>query len=124
MKITNEATDQAIFQELGARLAKVRLEKNLTQAQLAAEAGISKRTLERLEAGAVAAQLSALVRVCRALDLLSNLDALLPDTGPGPIALLKMGGRMRRRASPANRTPNARNEPPPSAGTWTWGKSS
>ena len=123
MKISTETTDQAILQELGARLAKVRLEKNLTQAQVADQAGISKRTLERLESGVVAAQLSAFIRVCRALDLLGALDLLLPAGGPGPIAQLKMRGRVRRRASSAA-APTVLNDPPPAAGTWTWGESS
>lgn len=46
-----ETTDEAVLGELGRRLAQVRLGKNLTQAQLAAKAGVSKRTVERLEVG-------------------------------------------------------------------------
>ena len=53
MKITKQATDEVILGELGGRLAKIRLDRNLTQAQLATQAGVSKRTVERLEAGAV-----------------------------------------------------------------------
>ena len=48
MKITKQATDEAVLSELGGRLAQVRLERNLTQAQLAEQAGVSKRTVERL----------------------------------------------------------------------------
>jgi DNA-binding XRE family transcriptional regulator len=120
VKITNQATDDAIIQELGARLAQVRLERNLTQAQLAVQAGISKRTLERLESGEVAAQLSAFIRVCRALNLLDHFEQLIPAGGPGPMAQLKLGGRRRRRAS-GSTAPHSLNEPPPSTGTWTWG---
>jgi transcriptional regulator with XRE-family HTH domain len=39
------------------------LERNLTLAQLTEKAGISKRTIERLEKGAVATQLSGFARV-------------------------------------------------------------
>ena len=63
-------SDEALLQELGQRIARLRLERNLTQAQLAEQAGISKRTLEHLEAGAAAAQLSLFLRVLRQLDLL------------------------------------------------------
>ena len=63
-------SDEALLQELGQRIARLRLERNLTQAQLADQAGISKRTLEHLEAGAAAAQLSLFLRVLRQLDLL------------------------------------------------------
>jgi hypothetical protein len=37
MKITKQVTDEAILAELGGRLARIRLDRNLTQAQLAAE---------------------------------------------------------------------------------------
>ena len=53
MKIAKQASDEAILSELGGRLTRVRLEQNLTQAQLAEQAGVSKRTVERLEAGTV-----------------------------------------------------------------------
>jgi len=118
MKITKEITDAVLVRELGARLARTRLERNLTQAQLAREAGVSKRTLERIESGAVAAQLSAFLRVCRALDLLERLESLIPEPAPSPLAQLKLRGRMRRRASsPRGGTVE---EPKP----WTWGESS
>lgn len=118
MKIVNALADKPLLQELGARLARTRLERNLTQAQLATEAGISKRTLERIEAGAVAAQLSAFLRVCRALGLLERFDALIPEPAPSPIELLKLRGRVRRRAS----TP--RSGAVEEAKPWTWGESS
>lgn len=51
MRIGKDTTDEAVLRELGRRLAQVRLGKNLTQAQLAAKAGVSKRTVERLEVG-------------------------------------------------------------------------
>lgn len=101
-------------------MAQVRLEKNLTQAQLALQAGISKRTVERLEAGRAGTQLSAFIRVCRVLELLERLENLVPETAPSPMTQLKLGGRKRRRASSPT-TPGAVNEPAPSAGTWTWG---
>jgi len=54
MKIAAQLTAESILEELGGRLASVRLGRNLTQAALAEEAGVSKRTVERLESGAVA----------------------------------------------------------------------
>jgi len=49
-EITKQATDDSVLAELGGRLARIRLDRNLTQAQLAEQAGVSKRTIERLEA--------------------------------------------------------------------------
>jgi transcriptional regulator with XRE-family HTH domain len=114
MKIVNHASDEAILRELGQRLAGIRLDRNLTQAQLADHAGLSKRTVERLESGEVATQLSGLVRVCRALDLLERFETMVPERAPSPIAQLKQRGRARRRASRATATA------PPSQ-PWTWG---
>lgn len=48
MKITAHLTDESVLGELGARLASARLRRNLTQAALAEQAGVSKRTVERL----------------------------------------------------------------------------
>jgi transcriptional regulator with XRE-family HTH domain len=117
MKITKQATDDAVLAELGGRLARIRLERNLTQGQLAAQAGVSKRTVERLEAGAVATQLSGFIRVCRVLGVLEQLDALVPEPVPSPIAQLKLRGRQRQRASVAKAAPA-------SGKTWQWGDES
>jgi transcriptional regulator with XRE-family HTH domain len=114
MKITKQATDAVILGELGGRLAKIRLEHNLTQAQLATQAGVSKRTVERLETGAVATQLSGFIRVCRVLDVIERFDLLVPEPVPSPVEQLKMAGRKRQRAST---TKPAK----PSAKKWQWG---
>ena len=118
MKLSRQLTDQAILRELGGRLAAARLARNLTQAALAEEAGVSKRTVERLESGEVAARLSGLVRVCRALGLVDRLDALVPPAAPGPVEQLKLAGRQRKRASGCRR--------PATRGRrkWTWGDGS
>ena len=99
MKITKEATDEAILSDLGGRLARMRLEKNLTQAQLAERAGVSKRTVERLERGDVAPQMSGFIRICRALELAERFELLVPEPVMSPMLQLRLGGKRRRRAS-------------------------
>jgi transcriptional regulator with XRE-family HTH domain len=108
-------TDEAILQELGERISVARLERNLTQAALAEQAGVSKRTVERLESGEVATHLSGFVRVCRALGLVDRLEALVPEPVPSPIAQLKLQGKLRQRASRKQST-----AAPPKK--WTWGE--
>ena len=115
MRITAELTDASILRELGARLTAARLEQNLTQAALAEQAGVSKRTVERLESGEVAAQLSAFIRVCRALGLMDRFEALVPEPVPSPMAQLKLQGRTRKRAT-------SRKSPVPTKKKWTWGE--
>ncbi len=117
MKIDNQLIDDAILRELGERLASARLAQNLTQAALAEQAGVAKRTVERLESGQAATQLSGFIRVCRVLGLLERLDALVPEAVVSPIAQLKLQGRQRRRASGAGAAAGA-------AKKWTWGESS
>jgi len=87
----------------------------MTQADLAEQAGVSKRTVERLESGEVATQLSGFVRVCRALGLAGRFDTLAPEPGLSPIALLKLQGRKRKRASRKKATTSA-------PAKWTWGE--
>jgi len=117
MKISIHATDEATLSELGGRLAQVRLDRNLTQAQLAAEAGVSKRTVERLESGSVATQLSGFIRVCRVLGIVERFDLLVPEPVPSPVQQLKLQGRKRRRAS-------ARGKSRSSSKPWRWGDES
>lgn len=112
MKITGLLTDDAVLAELGARIARRRVELQLTQAAVAEQAGIAKRTLERMEAGQTS-QLSTLVRVLRVLDAASGLDGLIPESGPRPMDLLKQKGKVRQRAS-GKRAAQA------DGGSWHW----
>ncbi len=113
MEKTYEMTDEAVLAELGDRLSRLRLQRNLTQAQLAREAGVSKRTLIRLESGE-SIQVTNLIRVVRALGLLGNLDAFVPPPLSSPIAQLRSRKKERRRASPGV----TKSGPPPQ---WIWG---
>lgn len=121
MKINNELSDQTILVELGRRLAQRRIARSLSQAALAAESGVAKRTVERVEAGE-SVQLVTLVRLCRVLDLMDGLDQWLPETGPSPMALLKenQAGKGRQRASSHRAVPVIK----PGGKPWTWGDSS
>ena len=115
MKISAHTSDSAAMREIGTRIARHRLNRNLTQATLAAEAGVSVPTVHRLEQGK-SCQASSLIRVLRVLKLLDHLDGLVPEPPASPIQQLKMRGRLRRRASSAART-HIRQRP----AAWTWG---
>ena len=115
MNISNLLADEAILAEIGARIAQRRLDRQFTQARLAEQAGVAKRTVERIEAGA-SAQMSSLIRIFRVLELLPGLDLSLPQSQPGPMALLKNKGKTRQRASGSRRSGRVE-EPKP----WSWG---
>jgi transcriptional regulator with XRE-family HTH domain len=116
MKITGLLTDDAVLAELGARLVARRLALGLTQADVAEQAGIAKRTLERIEAGQTS-QFNTLLRVLRVLETTTGLDSLVPESGPGPMDLLKRKGRQRQRAS-GRRGAKVPDKP------WRWGEES
>jgi len=98
MNITKLLSDEAILTEIGQRVARRRLDLQLTQAEVAEQAGVAKRTLERLESGQ-SAQMSSLIRILRVLSALEELDRLLPEGGPRPMDLLQRQGKVRKRAS-------------------------
>lgn len=116
MDITNLLTDDAILAETGKRIARCRLDHQVTQADLAEQAGVSKRTVERIEAGA-SAQFSTIIRILRVLDLLQGLDHLIPEPGPRPMDLLKQKGKVRQRASSKRRPGRTEKK-------WSWGNGS
>lgn len=116
MSLQSHQTDDALLRTLGERLATLRLARNLTQSQLAEQAGLGLRTVQRLELGAAATQLSGFIRVCRVLGLLERFDVLLPEPAVSPMAQLKMKERKRRRAS-------GRKAGVAPAKKWTWGES-
>ncbi len=97
MRLEGGHSDETVLAEIGGRLARTRLERNLSQEQLALEAGVSKATVERLEAGE-AVKSTSLIRVLRALGLLEALDRLIPEPLPSPIERLRLQGRQRQRA--------------------------
>jgi transcriptional regulator with XRE-family HTH domain len=112
MDISNLLTDETVLAEIGRRIARHRLDHQLTQAEMAEQTGVSKRTIERIEAGA-SAQLQTIIRMLRVLDLLPGLDCLIPEAGPRPMDLLKLQGKVRQRASSARR-------PDRSGKPWSW----
>ncbi len=118
MRITSELTDMAVLHEIGRRLERRRIDAGLTQAQLAEEAGISKRTVERIEAGH-STDFVMLLRVLRVLKFLEALDQLIPDLPQSPLALLKGRGRVRKRVGHPRQPPGgtAVSEPAP---PWKW----
>jgi transcriptional regulator with XRE-family HTH domain len=115
MKLAAALTDEALLQALGERLGRLRIEQELTQAALAAKAGVSKRTIERLESGEAAAQLSGFLRVCRALGILDRLELLLPEPTASPMEQLRRQGQPRQRVRGRPAAPTATKR-------WSWGE--
>ena len=94
---------------LGRRLLEIRLARNINQTDLAAEAGISRRTMTRLENGE-GVSLDTLIRVMRALRLADRFAVLLPDPAIRPIERIRQGKERQR----------ARRTSKPAARPWRW----
>jgi transcriptional regulator with XRE-family HTH domain len=95
MQIDHLLTDEAVLTELGRRLGGLRLSRNISQAELAREAGVSRATIVRVENGE-SVQMSTMVKLWRALDLLPAIDVAVPERIDSPIAALERE-RLRRR---------------------------
>jgi len=76
MKIIHSSKTEAILKEIGIRLTQQRIQAKLTQAALAEKAGVSKRTVERIEAGN-SIQLSTMIQVLRVFGLLEAFGLAL-----------------------------------------------
>ena len=115
MRIDHKMTDEVLLRLVGERLSGCRLARNLTQQQLAEQAGLGLRTVQRLELGAAATQLSGFIRVCRVLGLVENLEAFIPQPAVSPMAQLQQAGRKRQRAT-------GRKAATGGSKKWTWGE--
>jgi putative transcriptional regulator len=91
-------SDKAILAELGQRVHRERLNRNTTQVELSRRAGVARAVVQHLENGH-GCSLEGLIRILRALGLLDQLDAFLPDPGLSPVQLAKFHSKRRQRAS-------------------------
>lgn len=101
---------------MGIRIESCRIAREWTQARLAREAGLSKRTIERLEAGH-SIQLTSFLKILTALGLVGDVLAAIPSDELSPVDELEKerSSKRRQRASTSRlREREARK-------TWKWG---
>lgn len=115
MKIAATMPETTMLEELGQRGQQHRVDMNLTQTQLAQAAGVSKRTIERFEAG-TSIQFDKFLRILRALRLSDNLDQLIPEASVRPLQLVGAKAKTRLRAH-TKRTATANSK----GSGWVWG---
>ena len=113
MKFRELNHDEAVLNELGHRLVQLRIDLNLTQAELATKAGVGKRTLERLEAGD-STQTRTLFRIFRELGLLDKLEVVLPEPSARPSHAVKKPDRLPQRVG-KKKSADAKTD------EWKWG---
>jgi len=91
-------SDRAIQRELGGRLKRRRLDRNLSQQHVADLAGLNRTTIGDMERGTSGGVLT-LIQILRALDSLDELETMLPEQSPSPLDLARRQGKQRQRAS-------------------------
>jgi transcriptional regulator with XRE-family HTH domain len=98
---------------LAVRLKRARLEARLTQQALADLSGVSTKTIGNAEdSGQVS--LDTLLRLLDGLGRTAELDTVLKDLGPSPIALAKQHGKRRQRVRSKSVKERA------AGGEWQW----
>lgn len=102
-------SSSAIASALCKRLEDIRLSKNISQAELARQAGVSRSTMTRIADGR-SISLDSFIRVIKALGLADHLARILPDPTVRPVELVTHEGQHRQRASGKRK----------SAEPWSW----
>ncbi len=100
--ITSNSSPGAVAAQLGERLKQARLNANKTQAELADQAGLSRKAVLNAEKGKT--QLETIVAIMIALNLSQQLDNFLPPIEISPLQLAKLRGKKRQRASKPRNT--------------------
>ena len=106
-------TSYTLQAELGFRLARIRLTRNITQTELAKEAGVGVRTVRRLESGESSTTLDSFLRIVTALELADDVLNSIPSQNIRPIERVDSRQSVRKRA----RSRKVRDSEEP----WIWG---
>lgn len=93
-----EMTNNQILKEIGSRIKRKRLNKNMSQEDLASRSGLSRRTISLAESNGCVG-LKVIICILRVFKSLEDIDLLFPEESLSPIELLKLRGSARKRAS-------------------------
>ena len=102
-------SDPAIVVEIGKFIQQMRLNRNLTQEQLAKMSGVNRVTISRFEGGQ-ASTLLTLVQILRALEKLDILNTFHEEAEISPLQLLNLRKKQRKRASGTRLSRRRKNE--------------
>lgn len=113
MKIFGTESNEQILKELGQRLKDTRIALSYTQKEMADRAGVSPKTIERIESGENV-RIEALVNLLRAMNLLQNMEILVPEQMLLPTELHDYGKKRQRVSSARNKKKEQ--------SLWKWGE--
>ncbi|MEE1314465.1 MAG: helix-turn-helix transcriptional regulator [Faecalimonas sp.] len=86
MRIFGKENNEIILKEMGIRIKDIRIANEMTQKELAMRAGIAPRTVERIENGENV-KVENILHILRAMNLLQNLENLVPEQNLRPTDL-------------------------------------
>ncbi|MFT6896468.1 MAG: putative transcriptional regulator [Paraglaciecola sp.] len=95
----NKGSPDFVTKEIGERLKRKRLNRNLSQEELGSLSNTSRNIVKNAEKGSTS--LVNLIAVLKALDELDQLDAFLYEPDISPVEVMKLQGKVRQRASGA-----------------------
>lgn len=102
--MTGHYTPSEMEAVIGKVLQTYRIHRNIDQVTLAERAGISARTLRKLESGH-GASLQTFCRVMKALGREGWLDGIAPVPTINPLMLTRRGEPRQRASKPRKKTP-------------------
>ena len=98
------STDQVILERISGKVRKCRLDRNISQKRLAADAGVSLSSIAALEQGN-SVSLSTLIPILRALGELELLQPFCDEPVLSPIEYARvMDGRKERQRASAGKS--------------------
>jgi len=97
-------SDQALCEVLFERLELLRVERNITQQEIAEEIGVTPKTYRNLATGNT--KVSVLIGALRAIGYLELVDDFLPKNSISPIQMAKLQGKVRKNAYPKKSKPS------------------
>jgi transcriptional regulator with XRE-family HTH domain len=103
-------SDSAIVTEIGGLIKRIRLQKNITQQQLADKVGLYRSTISEMENGRASSLLS-FIQVLRGLEKLETLDSLSDVPAISPLKLARKEKQSRKRASVIKKKNNHHQDP-------------
>ena len=77
----------ALMKEMGERIKQIRIGREMTQKELSEKSGVSISTVTRIERGENVS-VEQMLQVLRVLNLIKNLEYLIPETKKTPIQVL------------------------------------
>lgn len=109
MKIRNTDSNISILKEMGQRIKDIRIGQSMTQKELCEKAGVSFKTIVRIESGE-GSNINNLIRIIRVLGFVENFDLLIPEQEQLPEELYPKRNKRKRASKPKQETTN-----------WEWG---